>query len=408
MYKVLIKDASLYSISSVLARGLSFITVPIFTRILSPADYGALDLLSYFAVFFPLIFGLALDQGVARYYVASKDSVEKKATASSVLIYTVIALLIVVLSAMPFSEILARDWLGGQVDSSTVRMVFAYVWVHSVFLVLNNQLRYMFLAKKYAACNIGNTVVSMGFSIWFVAFRDMGVYGFFLAQTIGQSCFAALSFYYSRESYALIFDWSIFNRLLKYSLPLVPSTVAFLGMQYVDRYTINELRTLQEVGLYGIGARLASLVNLFLNGFHSAWYPMVMKTYQEEGAITKFRTVFNYYVFVTCSILVVISLFSEEILLLLTTNVFSEGYIVVPLLISSAILSSIGNYFSFGIQIKERSAIRLYINLCGLTLNVFLNIILVKNVWNTRRGICDVPVVCLHSGSQYVVQPKAV
>jgi O-antigen/teichoic acid export membrane protein len=380
MYKALMKDASLYSLSSVLARGFSLITVPIFTRILSPADYGALDLLSSAAAFLPLIFGLALDQAVARFYIPSDNPEERQRIVSSVLIYTVIALLVVAAALIPVAELLAREWLDDQVSESTVFMVLVYMWIHSLFITVNNQLRYMFMAKQYAICNIGNTTVSMSLSVWFVAVMNTGIIGIFLAQAIGQAIFAALSFYFVRSNYRLVFDWKIFRKMIHYSLPLVPSAVAYMGMLYADRYIINELRSLQEVGFYGIGARLASLVRLFIVGFMTAWHPIVMKSYMTDGAVEKFRTVFNYYVFVTCMILVCLSLFSEEILLLLTTRTFSAGYVVVPLLISSAITASISTHFTYGLQIRKKSLFRLYINIGGLFLNVLLNVILVRKL----------------------------
>ena len=78
MYRRLVRDASLYSVSAVLARGFSLITVPIYTKILAPADYGALDLLNYFAVLAPILVSAALDQAVGRFYSDADGKLEKK------------------------------------------------------------------------------------------------------------------------------------------------------------------------------------------------------------------------------------------------------------------------------------------------------------------------------------------
>ena len=228
MYKRLIKDASVYSISSVLARGFSLITVPIYTRILNPADYGALDLLSYFAVLAPLITGAALDQAVGRFYLDSDDEAEKKRIASTVLFYTVFILCIFIPIARPIAEYMANTWLSGQVTYQTVLLVFAFAWTQSIFNIVCNQLKYLFLSKKFAICNIGNIIVSTILSFSFVVIFDLGVFGVFLGQTLGQLVFVTLSLYYARESYAPVFHWHTLKRMLGYSLPLVPGTVAFL------------------------------------------------------------------------------------------------------------------------------------------------------------------------------------
>ena len=377
MYKRLMKDASLYSLSSLLARGVQLFTVPIYTRILNPADYGALDLLSYTAVLASLLVGAALDQGVARFYHDAKDDLEKKRIASSVLFYNIFIFVLFIPIVSPMAGRLAHGWLDDQVDRATVMLVFIYIWVNAIFYIANNQLKYLFLAKQSMLCSIGSTVISLACSFAFVVFLRWGVFGVFLGQIIGQAVFSLVSIYYARESYALVYDWPTLKRMMVYSLPLVPGTLAFYLMQYVDRYAINQLNGLKDVGLYGIGARLASLVNLFLIGFTSAWSPIVMKIFRENDALERFRVVFNYYLFIVFTLLVGLSLFGRELLLLLTTKAFSEGFVVVPLLVLAAILASIGQYFTFGIQIAQKSNYRLLLNFAALALNVVLNYILI-------------------------------
>ena len=205
MYRRLVKDASLYSISSLIARGASLITVPIYTRILSPADYGALDLLSYLAVLVPIVIGAALDQSIARFYLDAADENEKKSIASTVLIYSILVYAFFIPFVKPLSGYMANQWLGGQVDEATVLLVFGFIWVHTVFYIANNQLKYQFLSRQYALCNIGNTIVSVALGFLFVVYMDMGVKGIFAGQIIGQSIFAAISIYYARSSYAIVF-----------------------------------------------------------------------------------------------------------------------------------------------------------------------------------------------------------
>ena len=297
MYKRLLKDASLYSLSSVIARGFSLITVPVFTRILSPADFGALDLLSYLAVLVPLVVGLSLDQAVARFYIDAADNEERKRIASTVLIYTIFVYSIFIPVAFPLSEYMADHWLDGQTDQRTILLVFILVWVHSIFYIANNQLKYLFLSKQYALSNVGNTILSVVLGFILVLYADFGIAGIFLGQIIGQSVFALLSLYYGRKSYSVVFHIRTLRKLLIYSLPLMPSTLAFFLMQYIDRYMINEISDLKSVGIYGMGARLASLVNLFLMGFQGAWSPIIMKHFRDDDAPKRFVVVFNYFFF---------------------------------------------------------------------------------------------------------------
>jgi O-antigen/teichoic acid export membrane protein len=378
MLRGLLRDASLYSLSSLLARGFSLITVPIFTRILSPADYGALDLLTYVALLVPLVIGGALDQAVGRYYLDSEVPPEEgRRIASTGLFYNVIAFAVVGIALAPASDYLASHWLDGQVGAGTVQIVLAFMWIQSVFYIATNQLRYLFRAKAFALCNIGNTIVSTAASFAFLVWFDLGVAGVFLGQGLGQLIFSVVCIYLARDCYRAVFDLSLLRRMLRYSLPLVPGVLAFYLMQYVDRYILNEMRGLDDVGIYGMGARIASLVNLFLMGFQGAWWPVVMNSFREPGAPARYRQVFEVYLLVTLTILVVLSLFGKEVLLILTTPEFAQGYVVVPLLVLGAVMASIAGYFSYGIQIAEKNHLRMFLNLGALAASVVLNILLI-------------------------------
>lgn len=377
MFKQLLKETSLYSLGPFLARALSLVTVPIYTRILSPADYGALDILSYTAVLVVLFVGAALDQAVARFYLDAADDAERKQIASTVLIYYVCAFALLIPLVKPFAHDLAHIWLHGQVDEKTVMLVFIFIWVNGIFYIASNQLKYLFFSKQFAICAIGNSIVGMALSLLFVAYYRLGIFGMFLGQVVGVGVFALAALYYGRRSYALIFHWGVLRRLLTYSLPLVPGTLAYYLMQYIDRFAIEEFISLREVGIYGIGARLASLINLFLVGFHGAWSPTVFKSFRENEAPERFKVVFNHYLFIVLVMMLGLSVFGKELLRVLTTKTFSQGFVVVPWLVSAAILASVGEYFTYGIPIAQKSHYKLALNIAALLMNAALNYLLI-------------------------------
>ena len=406
MSQRLLRDASLYSLSSLLARGFSFITVPIFTRILSPADYGALDLLSYVAVLAPLVIGCALDQAVGRFYLDSDVAIgERRRIASTGLFFNVIAFAVTALLAWPAAEFLANGWLAGQVGPGTIRIVLAFIWIQSIFYITNNQLRYMFKARAFALSNVGNTIVSAAAGFACVAWLQLGVAGVFIGQIGGQAIFSVVSIYLARDSYRVVFDAAVLRRMLRYSLPLVPGTLAFFVMQYVDRYVLNEVRGLTDVGIYGMGARIASLLNLFLMGFQTAWWPHVLSAFREPDSPAKFSKVFEGYLFVTMTLLVGLSLFGHEALLVLTTPQFAAGFVVVPLLVLGAVMGSIANYFAYGIQIAEKNHYRMLLNLGALAVSVSLNLLLIPRFGALGAGLANaVCFVALAAGSMAVSQ----
>jgi O-antigen/teichoic acid export membrane protein len=205
----------------------------------------------------------------------------------------------------------------------------------------------------------------------------MGVAVVFIGQALAQLVFGCLAIYLARDSYCWCFDRRILARLMRYSLPLVPGTLAVYAAQYVDRYTLNAFRGLDEVGVYGMGARVATLVNLFLAGFQGAWMPRVLGSFRQAQAPQQFATVFRYYLAGTMTLLVLLSVFGREIITVLAAPPFREGFVVIPLLVLATVLASVANYFSYGIQIGERSNLRLLLNVGALAICIALNLLLV-------------------------------
>ena len=238
-----------------------------------------------------------------------------------------------------------------------------------------------------------------------MAWLHLGVAGVFLGQGLGQAIFSVVSIYLARDCYRAVLDPILLRKMLRYSLPLVPGTLSFFVMQYVDRYILNDVRGLTDVGIYGMGARLASLVNLFLMGFQGAWSPHVMSGFRDPDAPAKFRKVFEVYVLVTMAILVMLSLFGHEALLLLTTPTFAAAFVVVPLLVLGAVMASIANYFTFGIQIAEKNHYRMFLNIGALVVTVSLNLLLIPRLGALGAALTNaVCFVALAAGSLAVSQ----
>ena len=111
-----------------------------------------------------------------------------------------------------------------------------------------------------------------------------------------------------------------------------------------------------------------------------------MSGFREPDAPARFGKVFEVYLLVTMTLLVGLSLFGHEVLLVLTTPQFAAGFVVVPLLVLGAVMGSIANFFAYGIQIAEKNHYRMLLNLGALAVSVSLNLAAHSPLRRTRRG----------------------
>ncbi len=66
MLKAVLRDSLVYGLASVLSKGLAIFLLPLYTRVLSPGDYGAYDLLITLGALANVVVALEVAQGLAR------------------------------------------------------------------------------------------------------------------------------------------------------------------------------------------------------------------------------------------------------------------------------------------------------------------------------------------------------
>ena len=112
MLKRLFKDSAVYTLSSVISRGLSVLLVPLYTRVLSPADYGVIDILAVASHLITMTVALEITQGLARYYAEEKDPARRVEYSSTSLYFTFVMYAVFLLAALAVREDLALLILG--------------------------------------------------------------------------------------------------------------------------------------------------------------------------------------------------------------------------------------------------------------------------------------------------------
>jgi O-antigen/teichoic acid export membrane protein len=339
-------------------------------------DYGIIDILTIFMTLINLTLALEISQAVARFFPDAKTDEAKVAYASTALWFTVgvytLFVIVAYLVSKPFSE-----WL---LESSTRVEIFQIailsIWGNGLFYLIQNQLRWQLQSLSYAIASFVFTLVSITMSILFVLIFKWGVIGVIYGQLIGSLVGAILAFYFARHSYRFVFDWTRCKEMLQFSIVLVPSSVGVFITLYIDRIAIKELMSITDVGLFGVGYRLASVIGLLMIGIQGALTPLVYTHYREPNTPGEIARIFRYFISLALLLYLVLSLFAREILVIFTTPEYYPAAIVVPLLVPAVLLS--GMYvFAPGLNIAKKTGIIAIINIISAVLNTVLNFVFI-------------------------------
>lgn len=373
----LLKDSIAYTASSILVRGLSLFLVPLYAHVLSPSEFGAFDLLIAFSALIHLSIALEIAQGMARYYGQNISDGERRSYAAGAFWFTLAAYTLFFSVAQFFAPQLAALIMGKAEYDSVFRLGALNIWVGGIFNLLQAQFRWGLQSRHYA---IAATIVGIGSAVMSVLLTCVLTYGI-QGLILGLLCGNLLGLVYclSKLGPNLLYRFQIshLRQMLVFSTPLVPSSLAVFVTLYIDRLIIQHTLTVADVGIYGIGSRMASVAGLLVFGFSSAVMPLVYANYQDAATPLQIARMFRWYVLASLIICLAIGLTADALCALLLPPAYAHAAIVATIL-APAILISNMYIFAPGTALRYKTGSILLANAVGAVLNTILCIALVS------------------------------
>jgi O-antigen/teichoic acid export membrane protein len=230
---------------------------------------------------------------------------------------------------------------------------------------------------RHALASLVYTVVSSAVGLGLVIGLAAGVSGILYGQCAGAVAgFIVACFNGAAKHLRVNFHWKRLREMLSYSAPQVFTSIAAYFSLYVDRLLIKELMTLDDVGVYGIGARFGSVVMLVMVGFQSALVPLVFKNYAEPETPDQLARVFLYFMVCAISMILLLCGFSKELVWLFTTPQYYAAWRVIPLIATGIILANM-YIFTLGLHLERRTMMIAAINISVALINIAGNMLLI-------------------------------
>lgn len=377
------KDTIIYGFTSYLGLAAAFFLTPIYTRILSKADYGTMDLFNTWNNFFVLILPLGLTAAILRLYVDFENDDDLKKRYLGTLFITIIGtnLLYIGLMFLSLNPIKALYYKDGFVYSLFYisLLIIPLQILTSYFQSLN---RIEFKKYTYLAINLTSFLLltSLGFSL--VYFYNYGIEGFFIASLIASGASFLIALFTGYQKIYFSFDFKIFKTAVNYSIYLL-LVLVFLRFTYiVDRTLINTFLSIREVGEYAIAIRLGNVMEVFVGGFTTAWFPYAMSLINKEERLATYQKAFKYYLIIFTMLAFLVNLFVKELLLFIAPSYLSIEPISY-MIISNAVIAGTAYFFGLGIHIAKRSHLFLVSAIISSIVNVAASYLLINRLGMT-------------------------
>jgi len=161
-------------------------------------------------------------------------------------------------------------------------------------------------------------------------------------------------------------------------------------MKSVNEYMLQHLLTLSVVGVYALGNRFGSLIDmLFVQPLKLAYYPVVMQMEEQPLTLRNFvsKTATIYYAVALWACLGVSLLTKETIEIIGRNSEFNAAWTVVPFIAYAHIWHGMGHFFSMGIFMQKKTYLISKINFVTAVLTIFLSYVLISYIGIIGAGI---------------------
>lgn len=386
----LLKNSYIYTLVMVLQKGIGFFMLPLYTTYLSPTDYGIQAVVTSVSSFLSVFVTLGLDAAAQRFYYkykAGETEVKKiYGTVAVAIMLNAILLGVMFIAGHKF----LIDPIAGEISFYPyVLLGIMYVIVNPVYLLYQSYLQASQNGVAYGINSIANTLLYIGLVILFLVKFNMGVLGVLLTQLI----VAVVFFVYVSVRFLikLKMRWNkpIMNEAFKYSLPLLPHTLANWSNGTIDKLLVNDIRSTADTGIYGLGQQYAGVMSITANAINQAYVPWFYQK-ADAGDLHSVRKVSNAMVAAICMIAMILSVFSREVLDLMISNPQYDGaYVIIPYLVFAFVFQAI--YFFFvNVLFLKNTGVIFVITVSSVVFNVLLNLLLIP-----RLGIMGAAIACM-------------
>ena len=374
------RQTFVYGLSATAIQAVGLVTLPVFARVFTPAQYGAIEIASVGLAAVVLVADLGLASASQRSFFDYTDEQahQRRRVLSTAIAASLAASLTICALLIAFRRPVA-DWLfDGQLYTTLVVLVAVAIPLSIVASLTRGVMRLHFRPGRYAISSTLAAVISGGLGVGLVLGTDVGVEAVLIAAVAGNAASAVFGLAVTAREFRAPVSRSELRTMLAFGLPLIPAAAALWGLSFLDRVMLSRLGELSEVGQYAVAARFSMVLMLTVSAFGLAFSPFVLSLWSEDAATEKLirARALTYLTVVLASMSVLLSLFAREIASIVAPA-FDNAHEVVGILCFGVTLFGISSVTMTGIVLVRRTRLFAVYSAAAVALNLVACLVLI-------------------------------
>jgi O-antigen/teichoic acid export membrane protein len=383
VFRRLAKDSAVYGGADFLAKFFSFLSFPLIAAALSPAAFGALELISTVTALLAIVTNCGMSNAVQRFYWDKDTSAELQAAivTSGFYVQAVFSLMAVTLglATIPWLMPLIRqaEWPITWVALVSALLLMALSqWAQYALDVI----RLHFAPWKFLTLSLASKVVSIGFGLVAVVLLGLGIDGLLGAQVLVLVLIVPLALWMIRRDFRLgSFDRKWLIELVQFGHPFIYAGLAYWLFGTMDRWMLASMASVEEVGIYSVAFRFASVVLFVSSAFGQAWSPVAIKIRADHP--DQYRKICGQVLLLLLFTMLAVgggvALFAGEIIALIMPTQYLASALPLAILCFGIVLQSTQQVTAIGISLEKKTYLFARLAWISAIVNFVLNCLLI-------------------------------
>jgi len=345
-----------YALGILLSKAISFVMLPIYTRFLTPSDYGVVELIEMTLDVIAIVAGARIAAGIFRYYHKATTESERNAVISTAL--WVLAGSYATVGMMTFlaANLLSRLVFGTPEHAGLIRLAAASLACSSLMIAPLTYIRARERSRAFVATQIAQVMLQVALNLVLLVHFGLGVRAVFISSLVTKLVLGLglAGFLISRVGFH--FTRAATRDLLRYGIPLIGTQMATFIATFGDRYFLQAAADTATVGIYSLAYQFGFLVAAVgYIPFEMIWDAVRFSVAKRPDRDALFARAFLYLNLMVVTMALAIVLFVDEILAVMTTPAFYPAAAFVPVIVIAYVLQGWVGLQDVGIHVRERT-----------------------------------------------------
>lgn len=370
-YKKLIKNTALITVGNFASKLLTFFLLPLYTAILTTAEYGVADLMTTTVNLISPFFTLIISEAVMRF------ALDKECNKSQVLSIGLYITLLGSVTMLVFSPLIRFSS-----DLKPYYVLFVlYFFVVTLQTVLSQFVKGIEKVTVYASSGVLHTVTSITFNILFLVVFKIGINGYLLSMVLSNAI-TIVYLFLGAELWRYVIppkevSCELIRKMLQYCLPMIPNSLSWWVSNSSDKYMLTFFCGVATTGVYSVSQRIPSLFATISTIFISSWQISAIDDFGSKESIGFYSRIYRIYSTFNILVLSGLILLVKPLARFLFSKSFFDGWQFVPVLLMAFLFQAMSSYLGTIYTSAKKTKMLFVSTIVAAMANIALNAILI-------------------------------